>query len=88
VIGTGIKFEAAPRPELLEPEHGEHVWIAAAVYRVSLANLRGHSADQIHLDRENLAAIEVGCYVCEQAWSERLSYRKCPGEPGPAGHSG
>ncbi|HEY5880104.1 MAG TPA: hypothetical protein VIU11_14435 [Nakamurella sp.] len=69
------------RRDLLSPERDEHVWIAIACFRVSAESLRGSTFDQIHLDRENLATIEVGCYVCEQPWSERLSYRKCPGEP-------
>jgi len=71
------------RGELLIPTDHEHVWVAMAVFRVSAESLRGHTADQVNLDRENLATIEVGCFVCEQEWSERLSYRKCPGEPRP-----
>ena len=75
----------APRAELLVPDRlGEHVWVAMAVFRVSAVALRGTALDQVHLDRENLATIEVGCYVCEQPWAERLSYRDCPGEPRPA----
>lgn len=69
-----------PRPDLLEPRNDEHVWIAAAVFRLSPETLR--AADGIpNLDRENLATIQLGCFVCEQPYSERLSYRKCPGEP-------
>lgn len=71
-----------PRAELLEPRRlGEHVWVAMAVFRVSAEGLRGTAVDQVHLDRENLAMINVGCYVCEQPWQERISYRDCPGEP-------
>ena len=56
-----VRFRAAPRPELLQPGRlGEHVWIAAAVYRVQPEALRGTAADQIFLDMENLASIEVG----------------------------
>jgi hypothetical protein len=72
----------APRAELLVPERpGEHVWVAVACFRVRAESLRGITVDQVHLDRENLAVIEVGCYVCEQPWAERISYRRCPGEP-------
>lgn len=71
------------RDELLCPDRvGEHVWMAMACFRVTAASLRGKGTDQIMLDRENLATIEVGCYVCEQPWSERISYRGCPGHPG------
>lgn len=78
-----VRYTApAPRDELLHPYRvGEHVWIAMAVYRVSAEALRGSAADQVHLDRENLAVINVGCYVCEEPWEERLSYRGCPGHP-------
>lgn len=69
------------RPELLAPDRGEHVWVAVAAFRVSVQALRGSTADRVHLDRENLATVTVGCYVCEQVWAERLSYRTCPGEP-------
>jgi hypothetical protein len=87
MIGTGVRFRAAPRAGLLDAAHGEHVWVAIAAYRVQPETLRGSEGDEIHLDMENLASVDVGCYVCEQPWAERLSYRKCPGEPGPAGHS-
>lgn len=81
-----VHYQApAERAELLVPDRlGEHVWVAMAVFRVSAVALRGTALDQVHLDRENLATIEVGCYVCEQPWAERLSYRGCPGEPRPA----
>jgi hypothetical protein len=78
-----VYYEARPRSreDLLTPERDEHVWIAVACFRVQPETLRGQATDQIHLDRENLSTIEVGCYVCEQPWSERLSYRRCPGHP-------
>jgi len=70
------------RPELLVPARpGEHVWIAAAAFRLSAERLRGRLTEEVHLDAENLAELTVGCYVCEQPWSERLSWRKCRGEP-------
>ena len=71
------------RPELLDPDRpGEHVWIAAAAFRLQPETLRRASGvDQVNLDRENLASVSVGCYVCEEPWSERLSYRRCPGDP-------
>lgn len=78
-----VHYSAPPaRAERLVPERlGEHVWVAMAVFRVRAQSLRGARIDQVYLDRENLALIEVGCYVCESPWSERLSYRGCPGEP-------
>jgi hypothetical protein len=81
-----IRYESAPRPrpDLLEDRPGEHVWTALAVYRVQPEVLRAAAGGQLsslNLDRENLATIEVGCYRCEEPYSTRLSYRKCPGEP-------
>lgn len=84
-MSTGIYYTPAElRPALLKPARlGEHVWVAVAAFRIAPESLRGKGADQIHMDRENLASIDVGCYVCEQPWAERLSYRDCPGEPVP-----
>ena len=67
------------RPELLDPQHGEHVWAVVAVFRVSAETLR--SGEHAHLDAESLAQTTVVCFVCEQPYEERLTYRKCPGEP-------
>ena len=80
---TEIRYQyRGERPELLEPKRwGEHVWIAAVAYRLAPESLRGPVGSSINLDSENIASMSVGCYVCEQPWSERLSYRKCPGEP-------
>lgn len=70
-----------PRLDLLVDRPGEHVWVAMAVYRMSADTLRAAAGDQLHFDRENLATIEIGCFVCEQPYAERMSYRRCPGEP-------
>lgn len=70
------------RPELLEQARvGEHVWIAAAAFRLQPETLRGRGTGQLNLDRENLASVTVRCYLCEQPWSDRISYRGCPGHP-------
>lgn len=80
-----LQFETAPRPrqDLLVQERDEHVWIATAIYRVTPEAMREAVArgESMHLDMENLAVVEAGCWVCEQAFDPRLSYRKCPGEP-------
>lgn len=82
---SGIHYQVRqqrPNEALLLPHRvGEHVWIAMACFRVSADTLRGRAADAVHMDRENLATIEIGCYVCEQPWSERLACRGCPGHP-------
>lgn len=83
---SGIHYQTRqrPNPGLLQPHRvGEHVWIAVACFRVSADTLRGGAADAVHMNRENLATIEVGCYVCEQPWSVPLGARGCPGHPVP-----
>jgi hypothetical protein len=86
---TGIKQEIPGdhyRADLLTPERpGEHVWLALAQFRVTAETLRAREPDggaPFNLDRENLAGIVIGCYVCEQPYTHRLGYRRCPGEPG------
>jgi len=80
-----IEFETAPRPrlDLLTPERDEHVWIASAVYRMAAETLRDGAGGQLNLDRRKVLAIEIGCWICEEPYSERLSYRKCAGEKRP-----
>lgn len=67
-------------PELLEPKHNEHVWVAISVFKVSRKSLLSNKAS-VFLDNENLASLQVGCYVCEEPYAERMLYRKCPGDP-------
>lgn len=80
---SGVYFQATKaRPELLEPRApGAHVWVAVAAFVISPEAIRAATVERVHLDRENLAQIRVGCYVCEEPWSEALSYRRCPGDP-------
>jgi hypothetical protein len=82
---SGIHYQVRtgrPNGALLLPHRpGEHVWMAMACFRVSAESLRGRAADSIHLDRENLATIAIGCYVCEQPWAVSISVRGCPGHP-------
>lgn len=85
LTSTGIKFSATrARENLLEPSNGEHVWITVVAYRLSTEQARlAHSdADhQVSLDMENVASVTTGCFICEQPYSNRESYRKCRGEP-------
>ena len=83
VRGTGIHHGAqCARTGLLEPRNGEHVWMIMAGYVQSAEAMRkAQRGEQVYLDAENLAFVQSGCFVCEQPYSDRLSYRKCPGEP-------
>ena len=82
----GITYNAsdAARPELLEPPRpGEHVWLATVAFRITPEQARASQdgASQVHLDMENIAAIGVICFICEEPFTQRLSYRRCKGEP-------
>jgi hypothetical protein len=71
---------SSARPQLLEGEPGEHVWVLMAVYRVDTTRLVTKT-DPLIMDGENLASAEVGCWVCGTHWSERRDDRECPGSP-------
>lgn len=62
---------------------GDHVWISACAFRLTDESAKAAvtGAGQIHLDMENLASISVGCYICEQPWTQRTAHRRCTGEP-------
>lgn len=64
------------RDDKLQPAApGEHVWIAIATFRVTAETLaRG---EQVHMDQENLASVEMGCYMCEEPYSVVTARRKC-----------
>jgi len=62
----------------------EHLWIAIASYVLSDATAKGiatDSAETPSLDIENLAGVQIGCFICERALDRRLVGRRCPGEP-------
>jgi len=62
----------------------EHLWVAIASYTLADSTVEGIATDKPgltpSLDLENLAGVQVGCYVCEQALDRRLIGRRCPGE--------
>lgn len=55
---------------------GDHLWVAAAMYVVSIENIQG---PDILLDAENLATIRVGCFICEKPYEPQLAKRRCRG---------
>jgi hypothetical protein len=57
----------------------DHYWIALFGYRVTMPL----PADDVLFDLENLrTGPMIGCYICEQAYSDRMATRACQGEPG------
>ena len=59
-----------------------HLWIVTVVHYASknlLAAYANQSPDSVPmLDAETLAMRPmVGCYICEEPYHERLTYRKC-----------
>lgn len=63
-----------------DPRAGDHYWIVCPTYHVNpQAWQPGHVPI---LDMENLMIVAGPmCFYCEQPFSERLSRRRCPGEP-------
>lgn len=57
--------------------HGTHLWVATVAFYV-----QPPIQDGTHLDVENLASEPaVGCYVCEEVYTDQLAARRCAGEP-------
>lgn len=55
----------------------EHYWLAIVGFRVQVP-----MEDGTHLDRENIrTGPHIGCFICEEPYSERLQHRKCKGQP-------
>lgn len=85
ITGSGVTYSPTRGgEERLQPRMpGDHVWITAAAFRLSDESARAaaEGGAQVHLDMENLASLSVGCYVCEEPWSQRLAHRRCKGEP-------
>lgn len=81
VAGLRARFDA---DEAYAKQSGQHLWVAIQTHVVSAdtldASLRGEPP---MFDRESLRDLNVGCYVCEQAWTPQLTRRRCPGEPRP-----
>jgi hypothetical protein len=61
---------------------GQHVWVAAATYRLDPAGLHeaALTGGQVQLDDENLAVVVIGCYLCTDRWSPRTAAQPCPGD--------
>jgi hypothetical protein len=80
---AGITFPGVPDKARLRAPAGAHVWVAVVMYRLSTESAEAAmtATAQVHLDMENLALINVGCYLCEQPWSAQTARRRCSGEP-------
>lgn len=82
VSPTGIKLEA-PTPDVLDrrlaaaDRPAEHLWTALAVWQV---DPRAWLGGQVMLDTENLLNVQgVGCFKCEQRFSNRVARQPCRG---------
>lgn len=84
MINTGIQYSSErQRPALLEQaRQGEHVWVLLSAHVISLDVLKSALAGElVPMDAENLAMTMLGCYLCEEPYTDRLTYRRCEGEP-------
>lgn len=57
----------------------DHLWIALFGYRVAMPL---PTEDDVMFDLENLrTGPNIGCYICEQPYSDRVASRACQGDP-------
>lgn len=59
-----------------------HLWVAIVAYKVSVESLQNLNKEFMNLDVENIRSITVGCYICEEEYSDLLTKRRCKGESG------
>lgn len=58
----------------------DHLWIAAFGYRVAVPL----PDETVMFDLENLVTgPDIGCFICEQPYTDRLASRPCPGDYKP-----
>lgn len=57
-----------------------HYWIALAMYHLTDDSLKNLKTEQVHMDMENLMEVNMGCYLCEEPYSDRVSKRRCKGQ--------
>lgn len=81
----GHTYEAIPHADLPAKVAGEHRWIATAAWVLNDDQVEGmDDEDRLKfMDHENLMALSVGCWDCEQPLGaiERGSW--CPAPAGP-----
>lgn len=76
----GHVYEAKPRVELDPKVDGEHRWIVMAAWRAS-ADLVATAQDPDVLkllDHENLIEFGIGCWDCEEPFSDETKTSRCP----------
>lgn len=74
-FGLASLNEAISRAELAH----SHLWVAITYHHVQPEAL---VAGELLIDAENLLNMSVGCYVCEQSFTEPIAFMGCPGDPG------
>jgi len=88
LVGTGfvqqVREGGVDRIPPFDPRTGEHYWVFPITYHI--ADPRKFYGDQSDgpplLDLETLVQAScIGCWHCEQPWSERLASRRCKGRP-------
>ena len=80
LVETGSEPADIVRPRDPKPKvDGKHRWVAVAGYELSdtqcNAAMRAHA--EVRLDHENRLNLTVGCWDCEEPWSEQLSKTPC-----------
>lgn len=78
-----------PNRERLEKEvnyrekAGLHLWHSIAMYMHTDENVLAayEGRDQVIMDIENIMAIHVVCFICEEPFDPALMKRRCKGTP-------
>lgn len=61
-----------------------HLWVATCAYVLTEHAVANMTEEPVNLDVENLlSSPAVGCFICEEPYSQRIRHRKCPGDPSP-----
>lgn len=79
--GLGETYEAKPGAQLPAKVPGEHRWIAIASFVVPVpGSMIGRDDVRKVLGPHNMFHAAIGCYDCEQPWSEGIGSCTHPGD--------
>jgi hypothetical protein len=91
IVGDGIaaaelpghRYEARPHAELPAKIPGHHRWVAVGSWVLTQdAVASAQDPDVLKLlDHENLMALSIGCWDCEQPLGAIVIASRCPGDP-------
>lgn len=82
---TGHQYKVSSAIDKLpdyDSRTGAHFWLVLSCYQILQPELTEDPTHTPMLDIENLVNISpIFCFFCEEVYSKRLSFRRCPGHP-------